>query len=191
MASHATTQRLLRELKDYAKSPNEALLHLGPVDEDDLLRWEAVLKGVAGSPYEGRFAAIYPKHRHANQARRAVAAPNQHPGELPALTTQHPLLDADLAPEHLVHDGRDLPHAAHLGALEPRVHALVDHDGHPPAAHGPAAGLAAERGCGGAAARWGCGRVGEYSAVLDGGGAVDRAVVWMVGCFTWHVIHTH
>lgn len=53
MASISTTQRLLRELKDYAKSPNEALLHLGPVDEDDLLHWEAVLKGVKGTPYEG------------------------------------------------------------------------------------------------------------------------------------------
>lgn len=49
----ATSQRLLRELKDYASSPNEALLHLGPVDEDDLLQWEAVLKGVPGTPYEG------------------------------------------------------------------------------------------------------------------------------------------
>lgn len=53
--SGQTTQRLLRELKDYAKSPNEALLHLGPVDEEDLLRWEAVLKGVNGSPYAGMF----------------------------------------------------------------------------------------------------------------------------------------
>lgn len=51
--STATTQRLLRELKDYSKSPNEALLHLGPVDEENLLNWEAVLKGVPGTPYEG------------------------------------------------------------------------------------------------------------------------------------------
>lgn len=52
MASSQTTHRLLRELKDYTNSPNEALLHLGPVDEDDLLHWEAVLKGVPGTPYE-------------------------------------------------------------------------------------------------------------------------------------------
>lgn len=56
MASHTssgnTTQRLIRELKAYHSTPNEALLHLGPVDED-LLRWEAVLKGVNGTPYEG------------------------------------------------------------------------------------------------------------------------------------------
>lgn len=55
--STATTQRLLRELKDYSKSPNEALLHLGPVDEENLLNWEAVLKGVNGTPYEG---ILYP-----------------------------------------------------------------------------------------------------------------------------------
>lgn len=53
MASNSTGQRLLRELQDYTKKPNEALLHLGLVDDEDLLRWEAVLKGVNGSPYEG------------------------------------------------------------------------------------------------------------------------------------------
>lgn len=57
--SSSTTQRLLRELKDYTKSPNEALLHLGPVDEENLLNWEAVLKGVAGTPYEGMSFASF------------------------------------------------------------------------------------------------------------------------------------
>lgn len=56
MASSGTTQRLLRELHDYAREPNEALLHLGPVDDNDLLRWEAVLKGVKDTPYEGMLA---------------------------------------------------------------------------------------------------------------------------------------
>ncbi|KAL4806236.1 ubiquitin-conjugating enzyme/RWD-like protein [Aspergillus unguis] len=52
MPPPSTTQRLLRELKEYTTSPNEALLHLGPVNEDDLFHWEAVLKGVKGTPYE-------------------------------------------------------------------------------------------------------------------------------------------
>ncbi|KAL4873927.1 hypothetical protein BDV12DRAFT_158765 [Aspergillus spectabilis] len=52
MPPSSTTQRLLRELKDYSTSPNEALLHLGPINEDDLFTWEAVLKGVKGTPYE-------------------------------------------------------------------------------------------------------------------------------------------
>lgn len=59
--SSQTTQRLLRELKDYSKSPNESLLHLGPVDEENLLRWEAVLKGVNASPYEGKIGNHLPQ----------------------------------------------------------------------------------------------------------------------------------
>lgn len=54
--SGQTTQRLIRELKEYHKTPNESLLHLGPVDEENLLQWEAVLKGVDGTPYEGKRA---------------------------------------------------------------------------------------------------------------------------------------
>jgi len=52
-ASTSATQRLLRELTEYTKSPNDALLRLGPTSDDDLLHWEAVLKGVRGTPYEG------------------------------------------------------------------------------------------------------------------------------------------
>ncbi|KAI9730870.1 MAG: hypothetical protein M1834_005588 [Cirrosporium novae-zelandiae] len=46
-------KRLMREIREYAREPNDALLHLGPVHDDELLQWEAVLKGVRGSPYEG------------------------------------------------------------------------------------------------------------------------------------------
>ncbi|KAL2817267.1 ubiquitin-conjugating enzyme/RWD-like protein [Aspergillus cavernicola] len=52
MPPQSTPQRLLRELKDYTITPNEALLHLGPLNEDDLFTWEAVLKGIKGTPYE-------------------------------------------------------------------------------------------------------------------------------------------
>lgn len=48
-----STKRLLHELQQYRQEPNEALLHLGPVSEAEILHWEAVLKGVRGSPYEG------------------------------------------------------------------------------------------------------------------------------------------
>jgi ubiquitin-protein ligase len=49
----ATTKRLLHELRDYASSPNEALLHLAPIRDEELMKWEAVLKGPQGSAYEG------------------------------------------------------------------------------------------------------------------------------------------
>ncbi|CAG8898765.1 unnamed protein product [Penicillium egyptiacum] len=46
--------RLFKELKDYNKEgENETFLFLRPVDEDDILHWEAVLKGPVGTPYEG------------------------------------------------------------------------------------------------------------------------------------------
>lgn len=49
----STTKRLLRELKEYSREPNDALVSLAPVSDDDILHWEAVLKGVPDSPYEG------------------------------------------------------------------------------------------------------------------------------------------
>ncbi|KAK2744821.1 hypothetical protein FQN57_004145 [Myotisia sp. PD_48] len=52
-APASTTKRLLQELKQYSTSPNECLLHLGPVNDDDILHWEAVMKGVPGTPYQG------------------------------------------------------------------------------------------------------------------------------------------
>jgi len=51
--SQSTTKRLLSELKDYHSDPNDALLQLGPVSDDELMHWSAVMKGLAGTPYEG------------------------------------------------------------------------------------------------------------------------------------------
>ncbi|KAF2809049.1 putative ubiquitin conjugating enzyme [Mytilinidion resinicola] len=49
----ASTKRLLKELQDYQRDPNDALAELGPVSDDELMHWTAVMKGVNGSPYEG------------------------------------------------------------------------------------------------------------------------------------------
>ncbi|KAL9618717.1 MAG: hypothetical protein Q9160_006596 [Pyrenula sp. 1 TL-2023] len=49
----SASKRLLREISDYNESPNSVLLHLGPVSDTDLFHWEAVLKGVRGSAYDG------------------------------------------------------------------------------------------------------------------------------------------
>jgi len=46
-------KRLLQELKSYPAEPNPELLRLGPVSDEDLSHWEAVMKGEAGSAYEG------------------------------------------------------------------------------------------------------------------------------------------
>jgi peroxin-4 len=47
------TKRLLAELKDYQDGGNEALEALGPISDDLLTEWTAVMKGVKGTAYEG------------------------------------------------------------------------------------------------------------------------------------------
>ena len=49
----STTKRLIQELKDYQRDPNEALLHLGPSNDGELMEWTAVMRGVDGTAYEG------------------------------------------------------------------------------------------------------------------------------------------
>ncbi|KAJ5154707.1 Ubiquitin-conjugating enzyme E2 [Penicillium coprophilum] len=64
-----TTKRLVKELNNYRKQGNEALLYLRPINDEDLLHWEAVLKGPEGTPYEGGLwhldIAIPPNYPHA------------------------------------------------------------------------------------------------------------------------------
>ncbi|KAL6709212.1 hypothetical protein ACN47E_002028 [Coniothyrium glycines] len=59
-------KRLMTELQTYQSDPNHALLELGPAD-DDVMHWRAVMKGVAGTAYDGgvwllsiRIPAQYP-----------------------------------------------------------------------------------------------------------------------------------
>jgi peroxin-4 len=47
-------KRLMTELQTYQSDPNEALLELGPPD-DDVMHWNAVMKGVVGTAYEGTY----------------------------------------------------------------------------------------------------------------------------------------
>ena len=48
-------KRITHEIQDLQTGPNEACLHLGPISEEDILHWEAVLKGPRdpASPYLG------------------------------------------------------------------------------------------------------------------------------------------
>lgn len=52
-SSLSPTTRIMNELANYRKEPNPALESLGPVSEDDLFHWAAVLKGAEGTAYEG------------------------------------------------------------------------------------------------------------------------------------------
>ena len=50
-----TRQRLMTELMS-CQEENDTYLYLRLVNDEDLLRWEAVLKGPNGTPYEGKCA---------------------------------------------------------------------------------------------------------------------------------------
>lgn len=60
--ARSTSKRLIQELKDYQKDPNEALLHLGPASDDELMEWTAVMTGVEGTAYEGMSTPCLPIH---------------------------------------------------------------------------------------------------------------------------------
>lgn len=53
-----TIKRLLHELQSYESEPSEALLHLGPVEDNELTHWRAVLRGVSGTAYEGMLVSF-------------------------------------------------------------------------------------------------------------------------------------
>jgi peroxin-4 len=54
-SSSSALKRLTREIQELRSTPNESCLHLGPINEEDLFQWEAVLKGPRdhSSPYAG------------------------------------------------------------------------------------------------------------------------------------------
>jgi peroxin-4 len=43
----------MNELSALQTEPNEACARLGPVADDELLHWQAVMRGVPGTAYEG------------------------------------------------------------------------------------------------------------------------------------------
>lgn len=180
MASSSTTQRLLRELKDYARSPNEALLHLGPVDDDDLLHWEAVLKGVNGTPYEGESSLPTIIHSTSTtetkgkvktltppKKRRPLAPQNLPTNKLPPLAPENPLHDSNLPPQYLLLDRRNLSDPSYIRALESRVYIVVDVNGYSSVVDRSEARFAVECRCGCFVEGWGYCRVGECGEVLD------------------------
>ena len=52
MAQALASKRLFHEYKNLSQSPPEGIT-AGPVSEDDLFTWEALIQGPEGTPYEG------------------------------------------------------------------------------------------------------------------------------------------
>jgi hypothetical protein len=60
------TKRLITELRNYQNDPNDVLEQLGPVSDDELMHWTAILTGVIGTAYEGMCSVLF----HVKQADR-------------------------------------------------------------------------------------------------------------------------
>jgi ubiquitin-conjugating enzyme E2 G2 len=52
MASNVASKRLFSEYKSLLTSPPDGIT-AGPVNEDDLFAWEALIQGPEGTPFEG------------------------------------------------------------------------------------------------------------------------------------------
>ncbi|KAI1934194.1 hypothetical protein LOZ58_005280 [Ophidiomyces ophidiicola] len=85
MASSSTIKRLHRELAEYQSSSNEAILHLNPISDDDLLHWEAVLKGVPNTPYEDGLWSL------------KISIPSTYPLSPPTITFTTPICHPNIS----------------------------------------------------------------------------------------------
>lgn len=106
--AQTVTKRLLHELQSYENDPSPALAHLGPVNDDELLHWTAVLKGVDDTAYAGKpihLLSFFPS----NLSRRPLGPLNNNPTTISTTTTNNQIPNPDLSSERALQDGRDLP----------------------------------------------------------------------------------
>ena len=106
MAQSTAHRRLLQEYRALTNNPPEGIT-AGPVSEDDLLYWEALIQGPEGTPFEGgvfpaelRFPKDYPlapptmkflgEVWHPNGASSLLSSPSL-PLPFPSATVSHVL----------------------------------------------------------------------------------------------------
>lgn len=169
-SSRSAAKRLIKELDTWrSESTDEkGIERLGPINESDLLTWEAVINGRGvGGGYDGMFPPPFLSTFKAPSLtftlslyiyRRSLAPHNRHPTNIPTRTTHNPLPHAHRPSQHPPRHGRDLPRLAQ-GRVDARVQYLRDGTGD---SRRPASvsrgGFAAECGRGGIIAGRGRGR---------------------------------
>ncbi|KAJ1744229.1 E2 ubiquitin-protein ligase peroxin 4 [Coemansia sp. RSA 1290] len=75
----SVTKRLLKELSDAGKGLGDELVSLAPVSDDNLLQWNAILRGPRDTPY------------HGGQFRIRIDIPEQYPIKPPTLAFATPV----------------------------------------------------------------------------------------------------
>jgi hypothetical protein len=116
MASASRTQspvkRLLNELQSYQTEPNEALAHLGPISDDELLHWTAVMRGVPDTAYEGQSPYFFSRYQQLTVPRRSMAPRHSNTTQLPTLGTNSNIPHANLPPKRPLYHRRDMSRLA-------------------------------------------------------------------------------
>ncbi|WVF72854.1 hypothetical protein IAT40_007672 [Kwoniella sp. CBS 6097] len=51
--NNTRAQTLMKEYRDLTADPLQDTITAGPVSEDNMLEWEALIQGPEGTPYEG------------------------------------------------------------------------------------------------------------------------------------------
>ncbi|THW32461.1 putative ubiquitin-conjugating enzyme [Aureobasidium pullulans] len=82
MASKQVTKRLLHELRSYEKDPSDALLHFGPINDEELTHWTAILKGVTGTAYQMPIDGLWKLN---------IIIPDTYPNKPPTITFVTPI----------------------------------------------------------------------------------------------------
>ncbi|WVQ82123.1 hypothetical protein IAT38_004251 [Cryptococcus sp. DSM 104549] len=74
------TRRLMKEYRELTSDPMQDAITAGPVSEDNMLEWEALIQGPEGTPYEGGVFAA------------KLVFPNDYPMSPFTMTFDPPLL---------------------------------------------------------------------------------------------------
>ncbi|KAE8441947.1 Ubiquitin-conjugating enzyme E2 7 [Mollisiaceae sp. DMI_Dod_QoI] len=95
MASATAQRRLLQEYRALTNNPPEGIT-AGPVSEDDMLYWEALIQGPEGTPFEGgifpaelKFPKDYPLAPPTMRFLGEVWHPNVYPSGLVCISILH------------------------------------------------------------------------------------------------------
>ncbi|EIW68195.1 hypothetical protein TREMEDRAFT_69247 [Tremella mesenterica DSM 1558] len=84
--SSTATRRLMKEYRDITADPLQDSITAGPISEDNMLEWEALIQGPEGTPYEGGiFSAklIFPPDYPLNPFKMIFEPPLLHPNIYP------------------------------------------------------------------------------------------------------------
>jgi ubiquitin-conjugating enzyme E2 G2 len=113
MASSVASKRLFSEYKSLLTSPPDGIT-AGPVNEDDLFAWEALIQGPEGTPFEGGIFPAelkFPKDYPLNPPKMKFLGEIWHPNGMSCASAlcQVPMAENESDSLMLTNDMRSIP----------------------------------------------------------------------------------